>query len=551
MLRTAALSVIIVALMGGVNVPFSTTSASAQPCAPSIWLSSETIVDASGEPGQLVTVVGRSPGLSPDRLNQVSFWSARNAAVMVDGQTLVLPASIRVSPSAPSWQYLVRPVNPDADWMVTFTATDSCGSVQKFFGMGAGTLQAGRSHRTPTSTPAPTRTPTPVPTATRTPTPVVGGPTSSSVHVAWFYRPPTDGTDVRMMAGAYAVAILTHGDEVYRDQLRAAGLRGPILQYLMANDTAGPPRASAAGALRDSRDACSRSLEIAYLLTTVTGIAGDFCAALHPVEANFLHNSVGERLYATLSWQESSGTRTAYIYAMNPAAPGWRSYLAQRARENLVSQGFDGLFLDNLDTSLHRVQQQEANSTGTVEEFATAESYRSATNGLLAGLRGLVGTSIIWANTVGAYEMPSDEDGYLPYLDGVMREYFVDLWNGSYASPAVWEAQLQQAEKLSSQGKAFLGVAQGSRIDTARVRFGVASYLLVADARAYIRYADVSAYDQAWLYSEYQSRLGSPTTVRYQEGGLWRREFACGSVTVDPASHGSTIAIDTTRPGCQ
>ena len=123
------------------------------------------------------------------------------------------------------------------------------------------------------------------------------------------------------MASTYASAILTHGDEAYRDQLRAAGLRGPTLQYLMANDTSGPPRAGSAGALRNGRDACSRSLEITYLLNTVTGIAGDFCTALHPVEANFLHNSLGERLYATLSWQESAGTKTAYIYAMNPAAP--------------------------------------------------------------------------------------------------------------------------------------------------------------------------------------------------------------------------------------
>jgi hypothetical protein len=83
------------------------------------------------------------------------------------------------------------------------------------------------------------------------------------------------------------------------------------------------------------------------------------------------------------------------------------------------------------------------------------------------------------------------------------------------------------------------------------MRFGVASYLLIANARAFIRYAESSAYDQAWPYSEYHARLGSPTTARYQEGGLWRREFACGSVTVDPASRASTIAVDTTRPGCQ
>src|SRR5207247_104009 len=165
-----------------------------------------------------------------------------------------------------------------------------------------------------------------IPTATRTPVP--GGAVTSPVNLGWFYRPPTDGTSVQTMAGSFASAILTHGDEAYRDQLRSAGLRGPALQYLMANETAGPPRAGGAAALRNSQDGCSRSLEISYLYNTATGIAGDFCTALHPVEANFVHNSAGERLYATLSWQESSGTKTAYIYAMNPAASGWRAYLA-------------------------------------------------------------------------------------------------------------------------------------------------------------------------------------------------------------------------------
>jgi hypothetical protein len=554
MLRTAALSLILVAMIGGSNVPFSPAAASAQACAPSVRLTPQTsVVDSSGALGMTVTVEASSSGLPRDLLHQVTFSAARNAGVEVNGQPVLLPTSISMNPPTPGWQFLVRPVDPTADWLVTFTVTDSCGSVPKFVGMGSGSPEADRSTVTPTRAPTqpPIPTPTQVATATPTPTPVAVPPATSPVNVAWFYRPPTDGTGVQTMAAAYASAILTHGDEAYRDQLRAAGLRGPILQYLMANGASGPPRVDGPGALRNSQDLCSRSLEISYLLNTVTGIAGDFCTALHPLEENFVHNSAGERLYATLSWRESTGTKTAYIYAMNPAASGWRAHLAQHARESLQSFGFDGLFIDNLDTSLTRLQQQEANSTGTVQEFATAASFRSAAGGLLAALRGQVGNGTIWANTVGAYEMPSDEDGYLPYLDGVMREYFVDLWNGSYASPAVWEAQLQQAEKLSSQGKAFLGVAQGSPTDMTRMRFGVASYLLVADARAFIRYADANAYHQAWLYNEYQARLGSPTTVRYQAGGLWRRDFACGSVTVDPASHASTIAVDPSRPGCQ
>lgn len=565
MRHSSILFLVIVALATLMQWPSTSAAAANLNCSPAARLTSQPIVsDASGALGLAVTVEGSAPGVSPDLVKAVAFSSITNATVVADGRSVAPSSSISLHPPAAAWQFVVKPVDPSAEVMVVFTVTDSCGSVPKFIGTGAGNMQSdamkAKVTQTPTTQPTPSATPTRVPTQTATPTatvaptktatPVGSGSATSPVKGGWFYHPPSDGTSVQTMASSFASAVLTHGDETYRDQLRTAGMRGPILQYLMANEASGPPRAGGGG-LRNSLDACSRSLEISYLWHTVSGIAGDFCTALHPTEANFVHNSAGERLYATLSWQEQSGTVTAYVYAMNPAAPGWQAYLAQRSRENLQAFAFDGLFMDNLDTSLNRLQQQEANSTGAVQEYPTAAGYRSATTGLLATLRAQVGKGLVWANTVGAYDQPSDEDAYLPYIDGVMREYFVDLWSGTYASPTTWEAQMQQAEKLSSQGKSFLGVAQGPRTDTARMRFAVASYLLVAGANSHLRYADSSSYYQAWLYPEFQAKLGAPTSARYQANGIWRRDYACGFVTADPASHASTISVDSSRAGCQ
>ena len=88
-------------------------------------------------------------------------------------------------------------------------------------------------------------------------------------------------------------------------------------------------------------------------------------------------------------------------------------------------------------------------------------------------------------------------------------------------------------------------------------RIALASHLLVAGYGATIRYGDGTgsentspSYYELWRYPEYDARLGGPTGGRYQAGDIWRRDFACGYVTADPASHVGTIITQPTGPGC-
>ena len=394
------------------------------------------------------------------------------------------------------------------------------------------------------STPASTPTPLP-PTATPTLAATSVGATSPA-RLGMFYHPPQDGTTLQALVQDFASFVFTRGDEAYRDNMRAAGFGGTVLQYLMANETSGPAN------LVDASSPCGSYV---YYPNNVSGIAGDFCSALHGEERNFLHNSTGARLYTTASWQEASATRTVYLYLMNPAAPGWQAYFAQQANENGQALGYSGLFLDNVDLTLYRGQHQEANSDGTVQEYATDSAYRSAMVDYLSAMRQQSGQTPVWANMSNPWDTADFWDPYLPYLDGFMEEYFADRWSGTYTGPSAWEAQIERAEEVLGQGKAFLGVAQGQQSDTARMRFGLASYLLIAQQNASFRYADATGsaspgYYAAWLYPEYQARLGNPTGPRYQAGSVWRRDFACGYVTVDVAATTGTIATDSTRPGC-
>jgi hypothetical protein len=300
----------------------------------------------------------------------------------------------------------------------------------------------------------------------------------------------------------------------------------------MAAETSGPP------GLRSANDPCGPYQPYS---NNAAGIAGDFCERLHPDERNFLHNSKGERLYAEQSWNEFTYT----LYLMNPGAKGWRTYFAEQARQNLETLKYSGLFVDNIDLSRFRAHKEQRNSDGTVREYADDAPYRAAFVGYLRQLRVILPEALIWGNMTSFNDALGDWDDYLPYLDGVMDEFFVARWSDEYADPKVWEIQLRHMRMLREQGKGFLAVAQGTgQHDERRLRFALASYLLVARGGAYFRYGDAQQYEQLWPYQDYQARLGRPLNDRYQTSGLWQRDFTCGYVTVDPERRVGNIVLD-------
>jgi hypothetical protein len=359
---------------------------------------------------------------------------------------------------------------------------------------------------------------------------------------AMFYHPPRDGTSAPTLAARAKALIFTYGDEPYLSLMRGYGFTGPALEYLMANETSGPAD------LVNSASACGA---YAFYPNNLSGLAGDFCTALHPVEVNFLHNSRGERLYSTQSWADGGGTHTVYIYLMNPAAPGWQAYVASHLPTLLAGASYTGVFLDNLDLAPARGQRREANSDGAVQEYSSTCGYQASIERYLTALRAALphGTQL-WANMTEGQNTAHSWDPYLPYLDGVMDEAFPAGW-GDFNDSTSWLARVQRMEEVLGQGKSFLGVTQGAQSDTRAQQFGLASYLLAAEGKAYFRYANDACYDVTWWYPNYASKLGPPLGARHQTtSGVWQREFACGLVSVDTSSREGTITTNSSLPGC-
>jgi hypothetical protein len=359
-------------------------------------------------------------------------------------------------------------------------------------------------------------------TASASPTPPVTPP--ATVQEAFFYNAPRAPLTVADVAQR-AAWVVGHGSGTrYQDELRAAGYTGRVLRYQLANEVEGPQTVNSAA-----------PCDVRYdpLGNQAASNVGDFCRLIHPHEDWFLHNGKGERLY--LSWHPDRRT-----YAMNSAHSGWRAFALQRMQA--AQQGYDGLFLDNVELDVYKLQRQYQNSDGVVREFATNDAFRAAIIGYLQALAPLRQNGLLEANVINDPLTGTAWDAYLPFLDGVLQE----AWATGYdpLTPARWERNLRQTETALAQGKAVVMVARGAPGDDRQLLFGLASYLLVTNGRsAYFRYSDDGGQYVRWpTHARYDVQLGAARGPRYQlPDGRWRRDFERGSVTVDPAARIGTI----------
>jgi hypothetical protein len=343
--------------------------------------------------------------------------------------------------------------------------------------------------------------------------------TTNLTNLAWFYKPPTDG-NLALIAQNFSSVILTKNDESVRDQLLSMGIKSPVLEYLRFEAILDPGSCTAA----------PWNNNVAYKV-------GDFCdiSTNHPDW--FLLNTSGQRI--------TRMTGSAKFVLMDPGNAGWRAFFLDRVKQIFTADPvWGGVFLDNVEVSIDayvRDNQIPAN-------YPDNASFEAAVQGFLEYLRNNFfqpNGKLLSANLV---EISNEADfaNYLSFLDSAMNESWSTDWHG-WRSAVDWEKQMSAAEQTQAMGKFIILVSQGTQTDLAMQNFAYASYLLIANGNASFRYTNCSTYDQAWLYDNYKIDLGAPLGSRYQSGSAWKRDFANGSVTVDPNSHTASISLSTSQ----
>ena len=375
----------------------------------------------------------------------------------------------------------------------------------------------------------------PTPTQSATPSFAIRNP-QPAFGLAWFHKPPEDGTTPLELAGQHSYVHLTGAADIpYRDRLRAAGYKGSVFTYVTMNAVEGP------GPYRDASASCDEGYtphdnQLAFY-------KGDFCKYIHANESWFVHNESGARIVDDYF---GSGR---YSYVMNPAEPGWRAFAAERLRLVKEEWFYDGIWLDNVDVDRTRVMSELTNSDGAIREFDSDDAWSEGVKGWLAEARGVLGEYPLWANLIGGGLHADSWDAYAPYLDGAMDESFAVRWIDGWRTPNQWQAQIQRARRWLGMGKGLVAVGQGPRDDAERMRFTLASYLLVAEGtQATFRYTRFDTYySQLWLYPEYDTarQLGAPLgACREVSPGIWRRDFERGYVEVDVQGYEGRLVVE-------
>ncbi len=334
------------------------------------------------------------------------------------------------------------------------------------------------------------------------------------INLAWFYKPPSNG-DATTISGNFGNVVLTAGDETFRDQLIASGFSSTIPQYYRSEAIQDPGSCTTA----------PYKNQVAYKV-------GDFCDISQNHSDWFLLDTSGRRIVMSNNY-----------YRMDPGNAGWRSFFVARLIEANQVRGWSGVFLDNIEASLSKMQHDGV----TPARYSSDASYQAAVQGFLQYL--YVNYSQVYNRPVLANiieRSSSDEStwfNYMQYLSGAMQECWSVGWSStSYLSTTAWNYDMALAERTQSQGKVLIAIAQGDQTDTNRQKFAFASYLLVSNGTASFRYSNSSVYNQVWLYDNYNAPLGTPLGARYQSGTTWRRDFTNGYVIVDPANHTATIS---------
>ena len=149
-----------------------------------------------------------------------------------------------------------------------------------------------------------------------------------TVNLAWFYKPPSNG-DATTINSNFGNVVLTAGDETFRDQLLANGFTATIPQYYRSEAIQDPGSCTTA----------PYKNQVAYKV-------GDFCDISQNHPDWFLLDTSGRRIVMTNNY-----------YRMDPGNAGWRSFFVSRLIEANQVRGWSGVFLDNVEASLSKMQR--------------------------------------------------------------------------------------------------------------------------------------------------------------------------------------------------
>ncbi len=260
-------------------------------------------------------------------------------------------------------------------------------------------------------------------------------------------------------------------------------------------------------------------------------------------ESWFWHNPANQRIASTVDQK----------ILMNLADPGFAAYWESSLEAQVAAGQYDGIFFDSASPALLQgeVGGQDTRLAGTgAKDTAIAEwggkTYIQGWEAWIKPLNdALAAKGIPLIPNTSAFTTTWDNTDY-----SLTAGIFAEGYAGTGFALADWQASTTELLSLAAKGKIIiLQNYLSSAGDTATRLYYLGNYLLVKGNRTYLDYF-ANGGPLEW-YPEWGIDLGAPTTTGMAasdllKGGVYRRDFAKGSVLVNPSGSPVTVTLGAT-----
>lgn len=234
-----------------------------------------------------------------------------------------------------------------------------------------------------------------------------------------------------------------------------------------------------------------------------------------------------------------------YLWAMDVGNPGFQRAWAAEVAGELESEGWDGVFIDNVNPTI-RYYHDPAD----VASYPNDAAYSAAVTAALAQIVPTIHAAgkLAMANIGSWPSYPAVGARWLRRLDGAMDERFTKFTAApgrGYRSSGEWHTELSILRQSQREGKWFMGIAQSSDGDVQAERFGWATMLLGSGGHATFALQDDANYGVETWFSDYEAPIGHPLgAVLQRRSGMELRRFSHGLVLVNPTARRHTLRLD-------
>ena len=256
-----------------------------------------------------------------------------------------------------------------------------------------------------------------------------------------------------------------------------------------------------------------------------------------------LRDSSGNKLYIQYACSGGSCTQ----YAADIGNPEFRAHWINQARATMA-EGYSGIFVDDVNLTM-RVSDGTGTFTRPLDERTGAPMTDTAWRRYVAefteAIRAAFPTARIVHNVYWRNHATLKSDAYalreLASADAIEAERgFNDAGIVGGTGTYGYETYLAHMDWLHQRGRSIVYEPYGLTATSAE--FELASYYLVKDHDDSIASA-FQADPDAW-WSGWETDLGTPSGARYTWNGLFRRDFANGTVLVNqPGATTKTVGL--------